>query len=185
MPRLFVALEIPDDVRGELVALRRGIAGARWVPDEQFHLTLAFLGELDGPTAAAARDGLHGVRADPFELELSGVGRFPPRGRPRVLWAGLRDADDVTVLADAVRRCLGRRGVPTDSRRFAPHVTLARLRDATDHAVTAFLTEWASWRAEPFPVTEFLLYSSHLGRAGAEHRLEAAYPLIPGSAPPA
>ena len=137
MPRLFVALEIPEELRPALSALRRGIPGARWVPDEQFHLTLAFVGEVEGPVATAARDGLNGVRADPFELELSGVGRFPPRGRARVLWAGLRETDEVAALADAVRRCLSRRGVPTESRRFAPHVTLARLNGATDRDVTA------------------------------------------------
>lgn len=182
MPRLFVSLEIPSSVRTELAALRTAVPGARWLPEEQYHLTLAFLGEVDGPTALAVQEGLHGVRHDPFELTLSGVGHFPPKGRPRVLWAGVEDAADaaeVSSLAKAVQRCLKRRGLRFEARKFAPHVTLARLRDTPFAPVLGFVEAFATWRSEPFPVTDFALFSSVLGRSGAQHSEEASYPLMP------
>lgn len=181
MPRLFVALELPAELREQLAALRRGLPGARWVPEDQLHLTLAFLGEVEGPAFAAVKQGLNGVRSDPFELELAGTGRFPPRGQPRVLWAGVRDPAEVSALAAEVRRCLARRGLPLDERRYAPHVTLARLRATPDPQLEAYLRASAGWVSAAHPFTDFHLYSSHLGRSGAQHRVEASYPLIPGS----
>lgn len=179
MPRLFVALELPEDLREQLAAFRRGLPGARWVAQEQFHLTLAFLGEVEGPVFAAVREGLHGVRADPFELQLAGTGRFPARGPAKVLWAGVRESTEVSALASEVQRCLSRRGLPLDSRRYSPHVTLARLKGTPAREVDAYLEASAGWVSEAHPFTDFHLYSSHLGRAGAQHRVEASYPLIP------
>jgi 2'-5' RNA ligase len=182
MPRLFVALELPAVLREQLAAFRRGLPGARWVPEDQFHLTLAFLGEVEGPAFASVKEGLHGVRSDPFEMELAGTGRFPPRGSAKVLWVGVRDPTEVSDLAAEIRRCLDRRGLPRDARRFSPHVTLARLRSTPAHEVDTYLAASAGWVSEPYPFTDFHLYSSHLGRNGAQHRLEASYPLIPGNA---
>jgi 2'-5' RNA ligase len=181
MLRLFIALEIPEELREQLGGLRRGLPGARWVPEQQFHLTLAFLGEVEGPVFAAVKEGLHGVRSDPFEVELATAGRFPPRGPAKVLWAGIREPQAVSNLAGEVRRCLERRGLPLDSRRYSPHVTLARLRGTPARDVDAYLESLAGWTSEPFAVTDFQLYSSHLGRSGAQHRVEASYPLIPGA----
>ena len=179
MPRLFVALEIPPAVRQELARLRRGMPGARWVPEEQFHLTLAFLGEVEGPASSAVQEGLHGVRGDPFLMELAAAGRFPHRGQAKVLWAGIRQATEVLALIKEVQRCLKRRGLLGESRRPSPHVTLARLRGAPPQALDDYLEALAGWVSGPFSVTEFHLYSSHLGREGAQHRIEASYPLIP------
>jgi len=181
MPRLFVALEIPPAVRQELARLRRGIPGARWVPEEQFHLTLAFLGEVEGPVSSAVQEGLHGVRCDPFLMELASAGRFPHRGPAKVLWAGIREATDILILIREIQRCLKRRGLLRESRRPSPHVTLARLREVPFQVLDHYLEALAGWVSEPFSVTEFHLYSSHLGQEGAQHRVEASYPLIPAS----
>lgn len=181
MPRLFVAIELPEPLREQLAGLRCGLPGARWVPPEQFHLTLAFLGEVVGPQFQAVKEGLHGVRSDPFEVELASSGRFPPRGKASVVWIGIHDPTEVTGLAGEVDRSLSRRGLPRDTRRFAAHVTLARLRGAPGREVDLYLQSLAGYRSEAFPVTEFHLYSSHLGRTGAQHRVEASYPLIPGN----
>lgn len=178
MPRLFVALALPDEVQDQLAELAVGLPGARWTHTSPFHLTLAFLGEVSGPQARAVREGLHGVRADPFELRLSGVGHFPPRGEPKVLWAGVEPTAPVVALHDAVRRRLLRLGVTPEARRYVPHVTLARLRHTPLQELLRWMEARLDLRSERFAVTHFELVSSVLGREGARHRTEAAYPLF-------
>lgn len=180
MPRLFVALELPSEVQAALAGLCHGLPSARWVEEGSFHLTLAFLGDVQGPAVDAVREGLHAVRGDPFELQLKGVGHFPPRGAPQVVWAGVEDGASVRSLAEHVGRCLRRVGVRTEERRFLPHVTLARLRDTPLTDLLHFIEQRALWRAPPCSVTDFQLYSSVLGREGARHSVEASYPLLPG-----
>ena len=89
MIRLFVALSLPEEVRLRLEGLRGGLPGARWQSAEQMHLTLRFIGEVDGGAFAEIRDALAQIRAEVFTLALEGVGHFPPRGRVRILWAGV------------------------------------------------------------------------------------------------
>ena len=181
MPRLFVALELAEGLQDELAELCHGLPSARWTEAGDFHLTLAFLGDVDGPRFEAVREGLNSVRHDPFELRLSGTGHFPPRGAPKVLWAGVEPDEAVRELAGRVERCLRRLGVPTERRRYVPHVTLARLRGTPLPELLHFLERHALWRAAARPVTDFQLFSSVLGRQRALHRVEASYPLIPGN----
>lgn len=179
MPRLFVALDLPESVKDRLEVLGgAGIPGARWVGERQFHVTLHFAGEVEGPQARLLTEGLAGVRADPFELALAGVGHFPPRGEPRVLWAGVERSEGLDELHRRIQSCLRRLGLPMEARRFSPHVTLARLRQAPRQAVMAFLASHGLFRSETFPVADFQLFSSVLGRRGAQHRVEASYPLF-------
>jgi 2'-5' RNA ligase len=183
--RLFVAIDLPDDVKDLLEPLCRGVPGARWMRDRQFHLTLRFLGELEGPAARAVADALHAVRSEPFELELAGVGHFPPRGDPRVLWAGVRPSDELLEVHRQVQKVLRRTGLPPEERKFAPHISLARLHAAPLPRVVEFLREHAGLRSDPFVVDGLQLFRSVLGHDGAQHVLEASYPLFPGRPGPA
>ena len=88
MHRLFVAIDTPENIRAQLEALLSGVPGARWVTSDQLHLTLRFVGEVDGPTFRDIADALGGVEEEAFELALKGVGHFPPRGKAKILWAG-------------------------------------------------------------------------------------------------
>lgn len=178
MPRLFVALDLPESEKERLEALCSGVPGARWVRDRQFHVTLAFLGEVSGPVAQAVSEGLHGVRADPFPLTLDGIGHFPPRGAPKVLWVGVDGGAELVQLHDRIKSRLKRLGVSIEERRFAPHVTLARLVHASLPELLRYMEAHMAFRAGPLPVTDFQLYSSVLGRSGAQHTVEASYPLF-------
>jgi RNA 2',3'-cyclic 3'-phosphodiesterase len=178
MPRLFVAIDPPDEEKQQLAALCNGLPGARWVRDRQFHLTLHFFGNVEGPTARTIAEALHGVRADPFELALAGVGHFPPRGEPRVLWAGVEESEGLLELHRQVQRVLKRAGLPPEERKFQAHITLARLVATPLPRLLAFLREHAELSSEPFAVTEFELYSSVLASEGALHQREASYPLF-------
>jgi len=178
MPRLFVAVDMPDEQKAQLAALCNGLPGARWVRDRQFHLTLHFFGNVEGPQARAIAEALHGVRGDPFELSLCGVGVFPPRGPPRVLWAGVEPCEEITDLHRQVERVVRRIGLPPEERKFAPHITLARLHDPPQARLLALLRDNLELTSEPFAVTGIELYSSVLASEGALHQREASYPLF-------
>jgi len=176
MIRLFVALELPAKMRERLAALQGGVPGARWTTDEQMHLTLRFIGEVDENVAHDIDDALAGVRAPAFELELAGVGEFGGK-KPRALWAGVRANDALLHLQKKIETALQRIGLPPEERKFSAHVTLARMRTAPREKVVQFLTHHALFASAPFGVKEFVLFSSHLGSGGSVYHKERVYPL--------
>lgn len=175
--RLFVGIDLPAVVDDHLGLVRGGIPGARWLEAEQIHLTLRFIGEVDGGTKRRLEEALERVRHAPFRLEVAGVGTFPPRGKARTLWAGVDPTGPVRELAAKVERVLVDAGLPPESRKYTPHVTLARLRDPPKNRVMGFLQHHALLRTVAFDVDAFLLYSSVLSPRGASYRVEHHYPL--------
>jgi len=177
MPRLFVAIDFPEAVRARLATLAGGVPGARWVPAEQLHLTLRFIGEVDRGRLDDIAEALAAIDARGFAVRVKGVGHFPPRGAPRVLWAGIEDGAGPARLHGKIEAALARLGVARDRRKFFPHVTLARLRGAPLGRVRDFLALHAGFASEPVAISAFHLYSSLLGTGGAVHRIEASYAL--------
>ncbi len=176
--RLFIALNLPESVREPLTRICCGLPGARWVNPEQLHLTLRFIGEVDGGVFQDIREGLAEIAGKPFMLQLDGVGFFPPRGKPRVVWVGLRQSKELLQLRNRLESCLVSLGLEPERRKFAPHITLARLKNTPAAKVGRFLENHSLFLSVPFPVDDFFLYSSQLGRNRAIHRIEARYPLI-------
>lgn len=174
--RLFIALALPDTVAEGLLLIGGGIPGARWTTREQLHLTLRFIGEVDGRDAAAIDDGLASIHTPRFRLELKGVGEFGGRN-PRALWAGLRDSAAVLHLQRKIESALQRIGRAAAPRKFAAHITLARLKAAPRERVIAFLAAHALYASPPFEVNDFILYSSTLTPNGSLYRPERTYPL--------
>ena len=175
--RLFVAIDLPDEVGRGLTRLSSGLPGARWTRQEQLHLTLRFIGEVDGGRFRDIREELGGVSLQPFSLQLEGLGVFPPRGRPRVVWAGLRQGKPLLHLRNQVEAALARVGLARETRKFAPHITLARLKNTPAVRVGRYLEQWGLYASRPFTVDRFFLYSSQLGHNGAIHTIEAEYRL--------
>ncbi len=176
MHRLFVALSLPQDVIGALGRLKTGMRGARWVPDENFHLTLAFIGETDRHGLEEAGSALASVAAPAFALRLSGCGYFGDR-KPRALWAGAAATPAVLHLQAKVDVALRRAGFLDDKRRFTPHVTLAWLHGAAKDDAAMFCAVNGLFAAGPFPVGEFHLFTSHLGSEAAHYEIVASYSL--------
>jgi RNA 2',3'-cyclic 3'-phosphodiesterase len=176
MMRLFVALTLPDVVADGLILLQGGIPGARWSTREQLHLTLRFIGEVDGRDAGAIDDALASIRAPRFTLELKGVGEFGGKN-PRALWAGVRDGAPVEHLQRKVESAVQRVGLPPEERKFSPHVTLARLKGAPRERVITFLSAHALYASGPFEVNAFTLYSSTLTPNGSLYTPERLYRL--------
>jgi len=179
MYRLFVAMDLPEDVKDELHGLCRDftVPGARWVNIEQLHLTLRFIGDADEELFQTIRNSLSLIKASQFNLHMEGTGRFPPRGAPHVLWVGLSDSSTLLRIHNQVEEAVQLAGIPSEKRPFSPHITLARLRDASPGAVNSFLERTKEFRTPLFTVSEFRLYSSTLTPKGAIHTCEAVYPL--------
>lgn len=177
MNRLFVGLALPEDVTRRLALLGGGIPGARWMGEDQLHLTLRFIGEVDGAQFDDIRLALGAVRSPSFRLALSGMGHFGEGRKLRALWAGVAPAPDLLGLQERVESALVRSGVPPETRKFKPHVTLARLKDAPVQRVMDFLGAHGLFLTEAFPVDAFHLYSSHPSSAGSVYDVEASYGL--------
>ncbi len=164
MPRLFTALVPPATVRSELAEVAAPLAGLRWTPAENIHLTLRFIGETDDAKAERYADALARVRVEPFILPVGGVGVFPTRGPAKVLWAGVgnghtrlyqlrKQVDEALLAVDAGLAMPG----------FHAHFTLGRIGEDYDaKELTHFLDRHRMLEAPPFRVAEFALLSSEL-----------------------
>lgn len=181
MIRLYVAIPLPTDLRQRLALMGGGIPGAKWVAPENLHLTLRFVGEVDEGQMADIDTALLGVAAPCFDLTLAGIGHWETKGKATALWAGVEKSPDLLHLHDRVEAALVRAGLPPEPRKFAPHVTLARLKKPPADRVGDFLRGHGLFRAPPVAVEEFALYSSTLTAAGPLYREEAFYPLSPNA----
>jgi 2'-5' RNA ligase len=176
MARLFLGLDLPDDVDADLQLTIGGIPGARWQTVEQLHLTLHFLGEVDGRATRQLTAALAELEAPAFEMRLQGVGVFPPRGPARVLWIGVREPDPIRLLHERCGKLIDRLGLERERRKFAPHVTIARLDRSPQQNVAAWVTGHALYASSSWQVDRVQLYSSVLGRGGPKYRIEAEFP---------
>ncbi|UUP17398.1 RNA 2',3'-cyclic phosphodiesterase [Nitratireductor thuwali] len=177
MPRLFTALEIPRDAALSLSLLRGGLPGARWIDVENYHLTLRFIGDVEGHVADEIADALDRVRRPSFQLTLSGVGAFGQK-KPHAIWAGVAPSPDLHSLQGEIERICQRLGLLADPRKFTPHVTLARLRGASPADVAAYLSARGNFAAMPFKVGRFVLMSARDSIGGGPYIIEEAWPLL-------
>ena len=155
---------------------RSGVPGARWMKEEQLHLTLRFIGEVPENVAHDIDDALSAIRAPGFMMEIAGMGEFGGKN-PRALWAGVRPNEALLHLQKKIDTALQRIGLAPDERKFSAHVTLARLKAAPRDKVMAFLSHHALFSSGPFPVQQFVLFSSHQGSGGSVYHAERTYRL--------
>jgi RNA 2',3'-cyclic 3'-phosphodiesterase len=171
--RLFIGLDLPADCKAVLQELDPHLPGLRSLPEDQLHLTLSFLGDVDGPKEADLRDELAGVRVPPFFLPLEGVGAFSPRGIPSVVWAGVgKGHPHLFALHQRVQNAVLKAGMQPDLKPFHPHVTIGRAKGLSRQALQPFLHKYAKAELGMFKVSGFVLYSSVLAMDGATHTVE-------------
>lgn len=170
--RLFVGLDLPESIKTALLASMGGVANARWQTVEQLHLTLRFIGEVDRHTAADIAAALGRVKLRPFLAELGEPGLFDHRGRIDTLWVGVRPLEAMERLAKSVNAALTSVGLPTESRAFLPHITVARGRGMIGATM---------WPPSPiprltWPVDQFALFESRMGKDGSYYTILARWP---------
>ena len=175
--RLFVGLDFPWETKQLLASLAGGVPGARWVPAENYHLTLRFIGEVPAHRAEEIDHALAALRARAFPLVLAGVGTFAKGGQANQLWVGVEKNPPLEALRTKVETALQRAGCEPERRRFTPHITLARLRDAAEGKLAAFVQSHNLFRAGPLPVGHFVLFSSRLGKEASVYTPEVEYAL--------
>lgn len=182
MPRLFTGLEVPGLLSDQLTLLQGGLQSgsskARWIDRDDFHLTLRFIGDIDHAMAREVVLALDRVRHGPLTLVIDGLGAFGGN-KPHSVFARVAPNKDLSELQAEQERILQRLGVPAERRNFIPHVTLARCRGFSSHAVAHWLAMRGGVMNIPFEVDRFVLYSSRDSVGGGPYVVEEDYPLIP------
>ena len=167
MIRLFVALPLPTDQCQRLRALCGGVRDARWTEEANLHMTLQFIGEVPEPEVDEITAALSSVEAESFDLTLSGVGHFGSHRKIRSLWAGIISSPALYRLQKRIENVLIRKGIAPDTRKFSPHITLARLKYARPLHVRDWLEVNSYFRGPSFKVDSFTLFHSYRGHTGA------------------
>ena len=175
--RLFVGLDLPWSLRQRLSFLAGGIPGARWLPPENYHVTLRFIGEVAGYRAEEIDHALAALRGRGFTLSLAGVGTFEKAGRPVALWVAVERNPQLDLLQSKIETACQRAGLEPERRRFAPHVTLARLDNPVESKLVSFVQANNLFRSEPVPIEHFTLFSSRLGKEQSVYTAEVEYAL--------
>jgi len=179
--RLFIAIDLPWSLKQRLSHLAGGLPGTRWIAPENYHLTLRFIGELPPHRAEEVDLALAALRARRFTLSLSGVGTFAKGGRITSIWVGAERNPSLDHLQGKIETALQRAGLEPDRRRFAPHVTLARIDTVAEARLAAWVQAHNLFRSEPVPVEHFTLFSSRLGKEQSVYTAEVEYDLIAAS----
>jgi len=179
MPRLFTALELPEETRKELYRLHIPLPGAHWQRPENYHVTLRFAGDIDGAVAREFSANLASIDQDAFEIRIAGVGAFGGND-PHNVWASVELSPSLEALARAHEKAARAAGLPPEKRPFKPHVTLARLRHSNAEAVARYLTRFGGYRSEPVFISRFVLMSSRPMTGGGPYGVVEAFPLHGG-----
>lgn len=177
--RLFVALRPPPAVRAPLLDTMEGVPHVRWQDEDQLHLTLRFIGDVDTRQAEDLAAALGAIHAPAPRVRIFGVGKFSD-----TLWAGLAPAEPLAALHRKVDHACVRAGLPPERRAYLPHITLARFARgaADDPAIARWLADHAGLASDPFHLGHLILYESTLGRGGATYEALMRWPLGTGSA---
>jgi RNA 2',3'-cyclic 3'-phosphodiesterase len=186
--RLFVAFDLPDDIRQRLVRLiaklepasRDAQSKVRWVQPESLHITLKFIGHITDEQLPGVRAALIAIRPrEPVDLHYRGIGFFPNPRRPRVLWCGVDASPHLVKLAAEIESALEPLGVTRESREFVPHLTLARLGRSAQPSNLARAVE--SLKDQDFGntrETKFHLYESILKPHGSQYKKLETYSFV-------
>jgi 2'-5' RNA ligase len=172
-----LAIDLPESERKKLSQFRQEFPHCRWVPENQLHLTLRFIGEIEVGLGHKIQTALSDLKSPGVELSLTGLGCFPNERYPRVLWVGIAPNEDLLELQQSIERKLQELEIPAERRGFTPHITLARFKSPPKKGFSEFLRKNNEFRSAPIPIKEFYLYSSTLSPKGAIHEKIGIFPL--------
>jgi 2'-5' RNA ligase len=176
MPRLFCALRIPAGLSLDLSQLCGGLSGAKWIDRENYHITLQFFGDVDRHHANDLAVALSGIRRHAFELEIDRLDAFG-HSKPHTVYASIKANPTLNELQGEIVAIGRRLGLTQDKRKFAPHVTIARLRGTSPIEAAGYLALKGGFNSRPFPVNAFDLMSSKASIGGGPYITEQRYDL--------
>jgi 2'-5' RNA ligase len=176
MPRLFAGLEIPAEIGQSLSNLRGGLPVARWIDPENYHVTLRFIGDIDGLSANEIASMLFRINRKPFEVKVQGLQSFGGK-KPRAVVASVEPSRPLIELQAELERLMQRLGLDPEGRKFTPHVTLARLHDASSQDVADYLSVRGYFPSRSFMASRFVLFSSRASTGGGPYVVEDSYAL--------
>jgi 2'-5' RNA ligase len=177
MPRLFTGIEIPAEIGMVLSSYRGGLPGARWIDPENYHITLRFIGDIDDRTADDICYALGETRRrNPLTVTIDGLDTFGG-GKPRAVFARASGNGELNDMQAEQERLVRQVGLGPEKRKYTPHVTLARLRDASPLDVADYFSMRGHFPKLSFTARRFVLYSSRATMGGGPYVVEAAYPL--------
>lgn len=176
----FLAIDFDEETKDKLGYLHRHIDGARWVDEEQLHLTLHYFGELSPTDLRVLVSECESLSLSPFDLNLEGVGYFPPRGIPRVLWAGAKLSDPLAHLRKKIESIVHRHKFVLDRKKYIPHITLARLKGDCSEEVGEFLSSFYDFKMPTLRVDNFCLFSSEPINGGRYYEVLETFELTQG-----
>ncbi len=179
MIRLFVGLELPEDIKEHVYNLRGGIPNTRWLNKENLHLNLRFIGDIEESDANYLHDYLAQINFHAFDLSLTQVGLFTQGNQPKHLWVGVDNYHILDDLSARIENAVQKSGQPNIARKFHAHTTIAKFRGANWDKIQEFIAFHNLFRTRPFRVNHFTLFSSHPHHngGGSFYRVEAQYPL--------
>lgn len=175
MLRLFTALHVPDDIAACLTPLQAGLPGARWVPRENFHITLKFLGKVREPDADDIDETLSKIKSKPFTLRIEGLGSFGDKDRPRSVYAAITRSEPLERLAEKIAVATTPLIEHKDKRKFIPHITLGRMNSVTNRDAALWIERQGRVECPEFHVTDFSLYSTLTHPKGSVYMVERHY----------
>lgn len=176
MPRLFTALELPASISTSLSFLQSGIPGARWIEPASFHITLRFIGDVEGHVAEEIVKSLDQIQGEPVRLELSRLDVFGG-AKPHSLYAAVARNQELERLQKSMERILQQLGLAPDGRKFCPHVTLARVRGVSAAELANYLSQYGGYSSPEFEVQKFALFSARTSTGGGPYVLEESFDL--------
>ncbi len=178
MLRLFIALVPPTPIKQQLLLLRRSIMGARWQNSDQMHITINFIGEVDNGSLPQIIEALSAVTFKPLELNINGVDFFGSSRQPRALYAKVTANPELLKLNKKLSNVLLEIDIKTDRKKFKPHITLARLKQASFQSVGQFIQAESLFKTEAFTLDKFHLLSSKLSSDGSQYVIEESFPFV-------
>jgi 2'-5' RNA ligase len=176
MPRLFAALELPHHAVMQLSLLRGGLPGARFIDPENYHLTLRFMGDMENHIADEVMTGLDRVKQRSFTFGINGLGVFGGK-KPHSIYAAPTPCPELFALHEEIDRICFRLGLSPDSRKFTPHITIARLRQVSPESAAKYLSERGGFSIPQLQIREFALLSSRDSTGGGPYICEERYGL--------
>lgn len=173
--RLFIAIRPPAAVIDLLIDTMESLENARWQSEEQLHLTLRYVGEVERAQAEDLAQSLANIAFAPFEITINGVGHFETKGLAKAIWARVEPSRELSALQKSVERACQIAGLTAETRKFVPHITLARLNSSPGE-IAPWLARHAQLQPLPFTVAHFLLCESQLSRHGSHYTDVARFP---------